>query len=60
MLPVTALWLDHSVSDTTVPSGVPAPDERFGMRGFYQGSGVLITGTAGTAKTTSKVWGSTS
>ena len=52
VLPVTSLRLDHQVSNNIVSSGVPALDEMFGMRGFYQGSSVLITGTAGTAKTT--------
>ncbi len=52
VLPVTSLQLDHQVSDQIVSSGVPALDEMFGLRGFYEGSSVLITGTAGTAKTT--------
>ncbi|TGE28636.1 circadian clock protein KaiC [Hymenobacter metallicola] len=52
VLPVTSLQLNHEVSDTIVSSGIPALDEMFGRRGFYKGSSVLITGTAGTAKTT--------
>ncbi|OGX81948.1 KaiC 1 [Hymenobacter lapidarius] len=52
VLPVTSLQLDHPVSDNIMASGVPALDEMFGRRGFYQGTSVLITGTAGTAKTT--------
>jgi circadian clock protein KaiC len=52
VLPVTSLQLDHDVSDDIDSSGVPALDEMFGRRGFYHGSSVLITGTAGTAKTT--------
>ncbi|PJJ60380.1 circadian clock protein KaiC [Hymenobacter chitinivorans] len=52
VLPVTSLQLNHEVSDKIVSSGVPALDEMFGRRGFYQGSSVLVTGTAGTAKTT--------
>lgn len=52
VLPVTSLRLDHQVSDRIVSTGVPALDEMFGRRGYYQGSSVLITGTAGTAKTT--------
>ncbi|OGX88664.1 circadian clock protein KaiC [Hymenobacter glacialis] len=51
VLPVTSLQLDHPVSDNIMASGVPALDEMFGRRGFYQGSSVLVTGTAGTAKT---------
>ena len=52
VLPVTSLRLEHNVSDEIVSSGVPALDDMFGRRGFYRGSSVLITGTAGTAKTT--------
>ncbi|MFC7667577.1 circadian clock protein KaiC [Hymenobacter humi] len=52
VLPVTSLRLDHKVSDNIMASGVKALDDMFGMGGFYQGSSVLITGTAGTAKTT--------
>ncbi|MDO7844779.1 circadian clock protein KaiC [Hymenobacter sp. M29] len=52
VLPVTSLRLEHEVSNNIVSSGIPALDEMFGRRGFYQGSSVLITGTAGTAKTT--------
>ncbi|MFD2721387.1 circadian clock protein KaiC [Hymenobacter monticola] len=52
VLPVTSLRLEHEVSNNIVSSGIPALDDMFGLRGFYQGSSVLITGTAGTAKTT--------
>ena len=52
VLPVTSLQLNHEVSDEIDSSGVPALDEMFGRRGFYRGSSVLVTGTAGTAKTT--------
>ncbi|RSK44846.1 circadian clock protein KaiC [Hymenobacter perfusus] len=52
VVPVTSLKLAHEVSDEIVSSGVPALDAMFGRRGFFQGSSVLITGTAGTAKTT--------
>jgi len=52
VLPVTSLQLNHEVSDQMVSSGIPGLDEMFGLRGFYKGSSVLVTGTAGTAKTT--------
>lgn len=52
VLPVTSLRLEHRVSDHIVSTGIPALDEMFGRRGFYQGSSILLTGTAGTAKTT--------
>ncbi len=52
VLPVTSLMLDHEVSNEIVSSGIPALDEMFGENGYYQGSSILLTGTAGTAKTT--------
>ena len=52
VLPVTSLRLDHPVSNDILSTGIAGLDEMFGKGGFYQGSSVLITGTAGTAKTT--------
>ncbi len=52
VLPVTSLKLEHAVSNDIVSSGVAGLDEMFGRGGFYRGSSVLVTGTAGTAKTT--------
>jgi circadian clock protein KaiC len=52
VLPVTSLQLNHEVSDQIVSSGIPDLDAMFGLHGFYKGSSILVTGTAGTAKTT--------
>jgi len=52
VLPVTSLKLAHTVSDEVVSSGVPDLDEMFARQGWYRGGSVLVTGTAGTAKTT--------
>ncbi|MGI4760225.1 MAG: circadian clock protein KaiC [Janthinobacterium lividum] len=52
VLPVTSLKLEHTVSDEIISSGVPGLDEMFTRRGWYRGTSVLLTGTAGTAKTT--------
>jgi len=52
VLPVTSLKLEHQVSNEIVSSGVPGLDEMFTQRGWYKGTSILITGTAGTAKTT--------
>ncbi|OON67560.1 circadian clock protein KaiC [Hymenobacter sp. CRA2] len=52
VLPVTSLKLEHNVSNDIVSTGVPELDEMFTRGGLYRGSSVLITGTAGTAKTT--------
>jgi len=52
VLPVTAAGLIHGVSSEIVPSGIPALDAMLGVGGFYRGSSVLISGPAGTGKTT--------
>jgi len=51
VLPVTSLQLDHEVSDERVSSGVPRLDAMLGG-GYYRGSSILVSGTAGTGKTT--------
>ncbi|MBT2557067.1 circadian clock protein KaiC [Hymenobacter sp. ISL-91] len=52
VLPVTSLKLEHNVSDEVVSTGVADLDAMFRRGGLYQGSSSLVTGTAGTAKTT--------
>ncbi|AMJ66611.1 circadian clock protein KaiC [Hymenobacter sp. PAMC 26628] len=52
VLPVTSLKLEHTVSNEIVSSGVPGLDAMFERGGWYRGSSTLLTGTAGTAKTT--------
>jgi circadian clock protein KaiC len=52
VLPITSLKLNNEVSSEIVPTGVPGLDEMFNERGFYRGSNILVSGTAGTAKTT--------
>jgi len=51
VLPVTSLLLQHDVSSQRVPSGIPSLDLMLGGRGFFRGSSVLVSGTAGTGKT---------
>ena len=51
VLPITSLALNHGVSDEMISTGVPALDEMFGGKGFYRGSSVLASGTAGSGKT---------
>ena len=50
VLPVTSLGLQQSVSSKRVPSGVPRLDAMLGGAGYYRGSSVLVSGTAGTGK----------
>jgi circadian clock protein KaiC len=52
VLPVTSLLLQHEAPDERVSSGLPALDAMLGGKGFYRGSTVLLSGTAGTGKTT--------
>jgi circadian clock protein KaiC len=51
VLPVTSLGLQHQVSEERISSGIPRLDTMLGGKGFYRGSTVLISGTAGTGKT---------
>lgn len=50
VLPITASGMDYAVSNERISSGVPALDDMLGGRGFYRGSSVLVSGTAGTGK----------
>ncbi len=51
VLPVTSLGLQHQASDERVSTGVPRLDAMLGGEGVYRGTSVLISGTAGTGKT---------
>lgn len=51
VLPVTSLLLEHEVSSARVSSGIPSLDQMLGGKGFFRGSSVLVSGTAGTGKT---------
>ena len=50
VLPITSVGLDHEVSRERVSSGLERLDAMLGGEGFYRGSSVLISGTAGTGK----------
>lgn len=52
VLPITSLKLDNEVCSDVVSTGVPGLDAMFFGGGFYRGSNILVSGTAGTAKTT--------
>jgi circadian clock protein KaiC len=52
VLPITSLALQHTVSDKRISTGVPRLDTMLGGAGYYRGSSILISGTAGTGKTT--------
>jgi circadian clock protein KaiC len=50
VLPITSLRLDHGASTQRVSSGIPALDAMLGGRGYYRGSSILVSGSAGTGK----------
>jgi circadian clock protein KaiC len=50
VLPITSVRLHHDVSDQRISSGVARLDTMLGGKGYYRGSSVLVSGTAGTGK----------
>jgi circadian clock protein KaiC len=50
VLPISSLGLSHDVSNERISTGVPRLDSMLGGKGFYRGTSVLISGTAGTGK----------
>lgn len=50
VVPVTALGLDYNVSTERIPTGVARLDTMLGGQGFYRNSSILVSGTAGTGK----------
>ena len=52
VMPVTSVGLEHEASIQRVSTGIPKLDKMLGGKGWYRGSSVLISGTAGTGKTT--------
>jgi circadian clock protein KaiC len=51
VLPVTSLGLNHISSSERISSGIPRLDTMLSGKGFFRGSTVLVSGTAGTGKT---------
>lgn len=52
VLPITTLGLGHKASTEYVSSGIQRLDNMLSGKGFYRASSVLISGTAGTGKST--------
>jgi len=50
VLPITSAGLTHDVSNERISTGVPDLDEMLGGEGYYRGSSILVSGTAGTGK----------
>jgi len=51
VLPVSSMALQHRAPLDRVSSGIAPLDEMLGGKGYYRGSTVLVSGTAGTGKT---------
>ncbi len=51
ILPITSLALKHEVTDERISSGIPRLDGMLGGKGYFRGSTILVSGTAGTGKT---------
>ena len=51
VLPITSVGLTHEAPKERISSGVPRLDTMLGGEGYFRGSSILITGTAGTGKT---------
>ncbi len=50
VLPVSSVGLNHAVSDERISSGIPDLDAMLGGGGFHRGSSILISGVAGSGK----------
>jgi circadian clock protein KaiC len=50
VLPLTSVGLDYQVSNERISTGVERLDAMLGGEGYFRGSSILISGTAGTGK----------
>jgi circadian clock protein KaiC len=51
VLPITSLKLERKASQQRISSGIPSMDRLLGGKGFYRESSIMVSGTAGTGKT---------
>jgi circadian clock protein KaiC len=51
VLPITSMSLSHTVTKERIGSGIPRLDTMLGGEGYYRGSSILVSGQAGTGKT---------
>ena len=52
VMPISGATLDHEASDERVPTGISELDDMMGGRGYFRGSSVLVSGMAGSGKST--------
>lgn len=55
ILPITSLGLTSEASSERVSTGISRLDAMFDGKGYYKGSSILVSGTAGTGKSTMAV-----
>jgi circadian clock protein KaiC len=51
VLPIASLGLQHRASAGRLSTGVPDLDDMLGGKGYFRGSSILVSGSAGTGKT---------
>jgi circadian clock protein KaiC len=51
VLPIASLGLQHQVSANRLSSGMPDLDAMLGGKGYFRGSSILVSGSAGSGKT---------
>ncbi len=51
LLPITSLNMDHTAPTDRVSTGIERLDTMLGGKGYYRGSSILVSGSAGTGKT---------
>jgi circadian clock protein KaiC len=49
--PITSVQIELTASHERIPTGIERLDTMLGGKGFYRGSSILLSGTAGTGKT---------
>jgi circadian clock protein KaiC len=49
--PITTVQIEHAASHERISTGIERLDTMLGGKGFYRGSSILLSGTAGTGKT---------
>jgi circadian clock protein KaiC len=52
VMPITSSGLAHPASTERVPSGIPDLDQMLEGKGYYSGSSILVSGMAGSGKST--------
>jgi circadian clock protein KaiC len=49
--PITTVQIEHTASHERISTGIERLDTMLGGKGYYRGSSILLSGTAGTGKT---------